>query len=206
MPATFIEQRDVPLSDLKPHPDNPNRGSVNDIAISLEENGQYRSVVALTDGTILAGHHVVQAAKRLGRETIRVEFVEADEKTARKILLADNRLADLGLGANLDMLLDNLQQLGDDIEGTGFDLDYLRMLEEAVSGPPGIDELLEEADEEEPEATKQDFFRRLSLQLDPKLITKWERVRKLFDNDSDAFASLLGEDRAEEASGDPAAS
>ena len=79
MAAKFIEQREVPIKDLHPHPDNPNRGSVDDLATSLEEFGQYRSIVALQDGTILAGHHLVEAAKRLGLDSIRVEFIEADD-------------------------------------------------------------------------------------------------------------------------------
>src|ERR1700712_5382501 len=98
MTVTFIEQREIPIGELTPHPDNPNRGSVKDLMISLEEFGQYRSVVALKDGTILAGHHVVEAAKKLNLPTARVDVVDADEQSARKILLADNRLADLGLG------------------------------------------------------------------------------------------------------------
>jgi ParB-like chromosome segregation protein Spo0J len=196
MAATFIEQRDVPIKELHPHPDNPNRGSVEDLATSLEEFGQYRSIVALKDGTILAGHHIVEAAKRLGRDTIRVEFIEADDKTARKILLADNRLADLGLGPNLDLLLQNLEQLGEDIAGTGFDDDYVRMLEEAVAGPPELEDLAVEADEvvSKPE----DFYRRLTLVIDPRLVTKWEAIRKLYADDSTAFASVLGEETPEE--------
>ena len=190
MSATFIEQRTVPIGDLKPHKDNPNRGSVDDLAISLEEFGQYRSIVALPDMTILAGHHLVEAAKRLKIPTMRVDVVDCDDKTARKILLADNRLADLGLGPSLDLLLRNLGELDGDIIGTGFDNDYISMLEEAVSGPPSIDELFDEADE--PESKPEDFFRRLTIQLDPKLITVWEARRKLYADDTSCFAALLG--------------
>ena len=192
MPTQFIEQREVPTADLKPHPDNPNRGSVDDLAISLEEFGQYRSIVALTDGTILAGHHLVEAAKRLKIPTMRVDFVECDDRTARKILLADNRLADLGLGPSLDLLLKNLSELDGDIIGTGFDDDYISMLEEAVSGPPEIDDMFEEA--EEAPAKPEDFHRRLTILLDPRFITRWEAIRKMYDTDNQAFASLLGED------------
>jgi site-specific DNA-methyltransferase (adenine-specific) len=190
MAATFVEQREINTGDLKPHPDNPNRGSVDDLAISLEEFGQFRSIVALPDNTILAGHHLVQAAKKLGIKTMRVDVIDCDDSTARKIMLADNRLADLGLGPSLDLLLKNLEQLGDDIVGTGFDADYITMLEEAVAGPPNLDDLFDDANDEP--ADKQDFYRRLTLQLDPKLITRWERIRKLYDDDTAAFNSLLG--------------
>ena len=96
----FLEQREVPIGDLKPHAGNPNRGDINSIAESLEQFGQYRSVVATKDLTILAGHHVVQAAKNLGIKTVRVDVIDTDAATAKKILLADNRLADLGAREN----------------------------------------------------------------------------------------------------------
>lgn len=192
MAATFVEQREIPVNELKPHPDNPNRGSVEDLAVSLEQFGQFRSIVAQPDGTILAGHHLVQAAKKLGLPTMRVDVVECDDSTARKIMLADNRLADLGLGPSLDLLLKNLEELDGDILGTGFDDDYITMLEEAVSGPPSIDDLVEESENDAP-AKPEDFFRRLTILLDPKLITKWEAIRKLYDSDSQAFATLVGE-------------
>ena len=190
MTVNFLEQREVSVDDLKPHPDNPNRGSVDDLAESLAEFGQFRSIVGRPDGTILAGHHLVQAAKRVGIKTLRVDIIDVDDITARKIMLADNRLADLGLGPNLDLLLKNLEELGDDIAGTGFDEDYIRMLEEAVSGPPDLDELIEEADDTE--SKPEDFFKRITITIDPRLATKWEALRKMYDDDNSAFASLLG--------------
>jgi len=192
MTVKFVEQREVPVDELTPHPDNPNRGSVDDLAESLTEFGQFRSIVGLPDGTILAGHHLVQAAKRVGLKTVRVDIIDVDDKTARKIMLADNRLADLGLGPNLDLLLKNLEELGNDIAGTGFDEDYIRMLEEAVSGPPDLEDLVEEADETE--SKPEDFYKRLTIVIDPRLATKWEAVRKMYQDDSTAFASLLGEE------------
>lgn len=198
MTVNFVEQREISVNDLKPHPDNPNRGSVEDLAESLSQFGQFRSIVGRPDGTILAGHHLVQAAKKIGMQTVRVDIIDVDDKTARKIMLADNRLADLGLGPNLDLLLKNLEELGNDIAGTGFDEDYIRMLEEAVSGPPDLDDLFEEADEtlSKPE----DFYKRLTITVDPRLATKWESLRKMYEDDNSAFASLLGAEAAEEKS------
>ncbi|MEI7780303.1 MAG: ParB N-terminal domain-containing protein [Planctomycetota bacterium] len=192
MAVKFVEQREVPIEELFPHPDNPNRGSVDDLADSLSEFGQFRSIVGRPDGTILAGHHLVQAAKRVGIKTVRVDIIDVDDTTARKIMLADNRLADLGLGPNLDLLLKNLEELGNDIAGTGFDEDYIRMLEEAVSGPPDLEELIEETDETE--SKPEDFYKRLTITIDPRLASKWESIRKLYQDDSTAFASLLGEE------------
>jgi ParB-like chromosome segregation protein Spo0J len=191
--ATFIKQADVPVDTLTPHPDNPNRGSVKDIATSLEEFGQFRSIVALEDGTILAGHHVWEAAKRVGMGTIRVDFIEADPNEARKIMLADNRLADLGLGPDLDLLLENLNALEGDMLGTGFDDEYVKMLEEATAGAPDIDDLEDEAGPAQPH----EFYRRLTITIDPKLVTKWEEHRKTYPDDTAAFAVLLGVELSE---------
>jgi site-specific DNA-methyltransferase (adenine-specific) len=198
MTVNFVEQREVSVNDLKPHPDNPNRGSVEDLAESLSQFGQFRSIVGRPDGTILAGHHLVQAAKRIGMKTVRVDIIDVDDIVARKIMLADNRLADLGLGPNLDLLLKNLEELGNDIAGTGFDEDYIRMLEEAVSGPPDLDDLIEEADETQ--SKPEDFYKRLTITVDPRLATKWEALRKMYDDDNSAFSSLLGIEVAEEIS------
>lgn len=189
MTVKFIGQKEVKTDSLQAHPDNPNRGSVDDLARSLEQFGQFRSIVGRPDGTILAGHHLVEAAKQIGMATVRVDIIETDDKTARKIMLADNRLADLGLGPNLDLLLENLEELDGDLEGTGFDVEYLKMLEEAIQGAPDLDELEEEA--KESEAKAEDFYRRLTLLVDPGLATRWERIRKLYADDTAAFASLL---------------
>ena len=50
MAVKFVEQREVPIEELFPHPDNPNRGSVDDLADSLSEFGQFRSIVGRPDG------------------------------------------------------------------------------------------------------------------------------------------------------------
>src|SRR4051812_1094245 len=135
----------MPLNELHPHPENPNHGDVNAVAESLEQHGQYRSVVATKDGTLLAGHHVWQAAKNIRMTTLRVDIVDADEHEARKILLADNRIADLGAGPDMEVLLSVLQNLGGDLEGTGYDQSYIQMLEEMNEGAPSLDDLQDEA-------------------------------------------------------------
>jgi len=189
--AEFIKQAEVPVDTLSPHPDNPNRGSVKDIATSLEQFGQYRSIVALEDGTIIAGHHVWEAAKRAGLEKIRVDFINADDQEARRIMLADNRLADLGLGPDLDLLLENLNKLDNtELIGTGFDNEYIQMLEEATAGAPEIEDLEDEAGPAQPH----EFYRRLTITIDPKLVTAWEEHRKGYEDDTAAFADLLGMD------------
>jgi ParB-like chromosome segregation protein Spo0J len=86
----------VPIDRLTPHPYNPREGDIGAISQSLQQFGQYRTVVATTDGIILAGHHVVKAAQALGWTHIAVTFIDVNETEATKILLADNRTSDLG--------------------------------------------------------------------------------------------------------------
>jgi site-specific DNA-methyltransferase (adenine-specific) len=179
---TFLGQQDLPISDLKPHPDNPNRGSVPHIAESLREFGQYRGIVATKDGTILAGHHVVEAAKGVGMDTIRVDIIDTDETTAKKILLADNRLADLGLGPDLGLLLRDLEELAGDLTGTGYDQEYIKLLEDAVIGPP----------ETQKDPPSDSGMRHISLNVDEDLALQWDAHRKLFTDDNSALGYLLG--------------
>jgi ParB-like chromosome segregation protein Spo0J len=174
------------IADLHPHAENPNRGDIVTIAESLKQFGQYRSVVANKDGTILAGHHVVQAARSIRMPTLRVDMVDADEQSARKIMLADNRIADLGPGPDMEALLEVLLRV-DDLEGTGFDDDYIRMLEEMNEGAPDLETLEDEVGP----PSKEDFYRRVMLTLDPRLATRWERYVKEFPNDTEALAALM---------------
>ncbi len=180
----FLGQKELPIGDLKPHAENPNRGDINAIAESLEQFGQYRSVVVLKDLTIVAGHHVVQAAKNLGMKMLRVEIIDTDATTATKILLADNRLADLGLGPDLDILFKDLEELDGDLLGTGFDDAYLKLLTEAVTPP--------EPQEPDTDAKTGTAYRKLSLTVDSRLADQWDAHRKLFSDDTSAFGYLFG--------------
>ena len=90
------------ISDLSTYHKNPQRGDVDAIAESLKARGQYRPIVvnigthASHDYEILAGNHTYLAAKKLGWKTIQATTVDVDDDQAAQIVLADNRLADLG--------------------------------------------------------------------------------------------------------------
>lgn len=111
----------VPIGSVKPYPLNPRRGNVNVIEESLKINGQFRPIVVQQETNfILAGNHTWRAAKNLGWSEIAVSFISCDEKTAKKILLADNRLSDLGSFQD-GALMELLQEL-ESWQGTGYDL------------------------------------------------------------------------------------
>lgn len=90
------------ISDLSTYHKNPRRGDVDAIAESLKARGQYRPIVVNIgthtshDYEILAGNHTYLAAKKLGWKTIQATTVDVDDDQAAQIVLADNRLADLG--------------------------------------------------------------------------------------------------------------
>lgn len=90
------------ISDLSTYHKNPRRGDVDAIAESLKARGQYRPIVvnigthASHDYEILAGNHTYLAAKKLGWKTIQATTVDVDDDQAAQIVLADNRLANLG--------------------------------------------------------------------------------------------------------------
>ena len=129
----------VPIKNLTPHPDNPRQGDIGAIAVSIQENGWYGTIVAQqSTGVVLAGNHRLQAAKQLGMKELPVYWVDVDDTTARKILLADNRVNDLA-SYDSEALAEILTDLAttDDLLGTGYDGDDL-------------DDLL--SDMEEPEA------------------------------------------------------
>jgi ParB-like chromosome segregation protein Spo0J len=86
----------VPTGELRPMPGNPRRGDVEAIARSLQAFGQRKPVVALRDGTVIAGNHTLLAALHLGWSELAVVRVDDDETTATAFALADNRTAELG--------------------------------------------------------------------------------------------------------------
>jgi hypothetical protein len=133
---TSVEQ--VPIADLALHPYNPREGDIGAIAESLAVNGQYRPIVAnKRDGCILVGNHTAQAALQLGWTTIAVAWVDADDEAATRILLADNRTADLA-GYDEDQLKQCLLAL-DGWAGSCFSPDDLQDLIGGGAGKAGPD-------------------------------------------------------------------
>ena len=87
----------VDMDRVHPHPDNPRNESDTDaIRESIETNGLYRPIYARTDGTILAGNHTYAAALELGAHPHpRRPSRDVDDERANRIMLIDNRAADL---------------------------------------------------------------------------------------------------------------
>lgn len=126
----------VPVDKVQAHPRNANNGDVDVIAESLLANGMFRPVVVQrSSGYILAGNHTYYAMLQLGEPSIPAYYLDVDDQAALKIMLADNRTAQL---ARMDdgLLIELLQQLGGDdlatLYGTGYtDADLLDLLKVA---------------------------------------------------------------------------
>lgn len=142
---TALNVTDRPCAELKPHPNNPRRSDVDAIAESLRLNGQYRPIVTTADGTILAGTHTFHGAVQIGMESLScvVLDVDPDSADAKRIMLADNRLADLG-GYDDGTLAELLAELDSSagLGGTGYDeddlADLLAELEEVAPTEPYV--------------------------------------------------------------------
>lgn len=112
------------------YPKNPRAGDIAVIAESMEINGMYRPIyVQKSTGHILAGNHTYAAALSLGATKIPVVELDVDDNTAARIVLVDNRSADLGEydTAQLVELLGELEE-HDSLLGTGYALNDLEAL------------------------------------------------------------------------------
>ncbi len=123
----------IPISKVVTYPTNPRKGDVDAIADSLHHHGQYRPIV-VQYGTnfVLAGNHTLKAAKKLGWKKIKVTYVDVDEETAKKIVLADNRITDLA--SYNEPLLKSLLGSLPELEGTGFTPAEVETLDKLIEG------------------------------------------------------------------------
>ena len=136
LPDLTVER--VPWDTLTQHPRNPRNGDIEAIKDSIRTSGVYRPIITAEDGTILAGHHLWLALGELNRthvDIVRLPLHPASNEATR-ILVADNRTADLG---NYDdgLLTQLLQDLDTEtgLTGTGYTNDDLTTLLDAINDP-----------------------------------------------------------------------
>lgn len=112
---TDLKVKEWAIGDVHPYAGNPriNDDAVQAVAESLKEFGWKQPIVVDADGTVIAGHTRLKAAKRLGMETVPV--IVASDLTPEQVQayrLADNKVGELAtwdmgkLGEELDGLLD----------------------------------------------------------------------------------------------------
>lgn len=146
MPATWVETREIPLDNLTRYPGNARRGNVDEIRRSIRRHGQYRAIVVRDTGAglvILAGNHTADALHAEGTAAARCEVITCSDDEARRIVVADNRMTELGTYDN-EALAAILTGLDGDYDGVGWyadDVDDLLAqmgaLPEIPAGPTG---------------------------------------------------------------------
>ncbi len=128
--APALRSLAVPIGSVTPHPRNPRRGDVEAITASLERFGQQKPlVVQRSTMFVVAGNHLLRAARALGWSEIAANLVDLDDATATAYLLADNRTSDLG--AYNDTLLAAIlaeEAASANLAGTGYDADTVEAL------------------------------------------------------------------------------
>ena len=125
----------VALSKLKPHPRNYRThpdDQLNHLGQSLREHGLFRNVVTARDWTILAGHGLVEAAKREGMDkilAIKLDVAPSDAR-ALKIMAGDNEIAHLAEtdDRKLSDMLREIKDFESGLFGTGYDDQMLAAL------------------------------------------------------------------------------
>jgi ParB-like chromosome segregation protein Spo0J len=126
---------------------------VDAIRTSIRRNGFYGTLVAQrSTGHIVVGNHRFMAAVAEGMETVPVHWLDCDDATARRILVADNRSSDLASydERELAQLLESLAS-ADELAGALYSADDVAELL-ATSGIAGdrnvafLDDLVEGAD------------------------------------------------------------
>lgn len=198
---------------LVPHPDNPNAGDVELIQESIQENSFYGAVVAqASTRRILIGHHRVKAAEREGLTAGPVIFVDCDDETALRILLADNVTAAAAVRSvpGVAAILSRLRVTrGTGYRGTDIQGILARILPErapagdaAQSGtpvPPTSEEEERDGDDNGPESEPRPVppppappdRHALAIVLSNAQKRRWDAVRGR-RTDKEAFLALIG--------------
>lgn len=130
----------VDIAGLRQDPKNArkhNNRSLESVVDSLKQFGQQKPIVALEDGTVIAGNATLKAALSLGWNEIAVSYFLGTHEQAVAYALADNRTSELSEW-NAEVLLEQVSILGDQ-----FNLDVMGL------SAADLGEMLNDADEED---------------------------------------------------------
>jgi len=141
------------LADIKPYEGNPrfNDEAVDAVAASVKEFGFRQPLVLDEQDVIIVGHTRFKAAKKLGLEEVPCHTaVGLSPAQAKAYRLADNATATIATWdeAKLPLELMALQEMGFDLDLTGFSSDeLLRLMSEPTEGLTDPDAVPEPPDE-----------------------------------------------------------
>lgn len=180
--ATELEHVDVHSLEL--HPANPRVGDLDAIRESIRSNGFFGAlVVQRSTRRVCAGNHRLQAAIAEGVSTVPVLWVDVDDEAAERILLADNRTAELATNdvVRLTELLARLASTEGKLAGTGYDDHDLRLLLERVQRPGGNGE----------HADADEVLVLLTVPVPKRVKDRWEKFVARGGEPWERFDSLL---------------
>ena len=120
----------VPVSQLRPNPQNPklhNRHQIRVLARSMRQLGYISPIVVDKSGMIVAGHLRFEALLKLGvAEVWVVRLDHLTEAQVKAFMIADNKLAEMSEfdEQKLALLLQELYQVNLDVvaDSTGFEM------------------------------------------------------------------------------------
>lgn len=129
----------VNTDSVQPNPKNPNKHPERQIHLlgkTIKKFGWRNPItVSKRSGMIVAGHGRLMAAQHLGLSQVPVDYQDfADEKEELAVLVADNRLAEIGDGWDWEVLRGELDLI---IEGGEIDLSEIGF---SVDEIPSIDQ------------------------------------------------------------------
>jgi DNA modification methylase len=191
------------VEELKPDPNNPRRHSkkqVRQIAASIEAFGFNVPILIDREGKVIAGHGRLAACHELGWSevpTLRLDHLTPAQ--ARAFMIADNRLTEISTWDDrllAEQLKDlSLSGLDFDLEITGFEVAEIDLRIASLDDPP------------DPAEDPADFVPDAAEAPVSRLGNLWQlgRHRLLCGNalDPEAFATLMGEERAAAVFTDP---
>lgn len=106
---------------------------------SVEMFGQIKPIIADEHGEIIAGNGLYMALQQLGRETCDCYILTGlSDKQKKKLMLADNRVYELGI-TDMDAFDEIIKDLAGDIDVPGWDEDLLAMMNAAAED---VDEIV----------------------------------------------------------------
>jgi len=121
----------IPLADLR----RPERNvrmhtdkQIKEFRRSVEMFGQIRPIVVDENNVMLAGNGLYETLLSMGRTEAACYVVTGlSEKEKKKLMLADNRIFDLGVD-DMNAFDSFIAELGDDLDVPGFDDELLRSI------------------------------------------------------------------------------
>ena len=193
------------IEDLVPDIRNANKGTERGqymVEHSLSQYGAGRSILADTEGRVIAGNKTLQAAADLGIpvrvvETDGTELVVvqrtdldlADGDKARLMAYADNQASAVGLDWSAEEIAIDIGE-GLDLSGEFFEFELEDMLAELNVTTKNLDEL----EEEYGEPRERDFWPVIRVQVSPETMELWESLMAQtgIENEADAAALVIG--------------